>query len=154
MVIVPLGIVLWKWRRERTVDWPLAVGPLLVVGGWAAYVRLRLNVPLLEGQTQELGVPFGGFISALGKWLDSPGIDLVVALVLLAVAIVFALRLFRTPTLLAAATGGFALLAVFLTEQVWLNYFDITRAMAPLLTGFGLTIGLDRDTGPSPNDPD
>jgi hypothetical protein len=38
------------------------------------------------------------------------------------------------------STLGFVMLAPLLTRQVWLNYFDITRAVAPVFTTFVLVL--------------
>jgi hypothetical protein len=35
---------------------------------------------------------------------------------------------------------GFVVMAPLLTRQVWLNYFDITRAIAPVFTIFVLVL--------------
>ena len=50
----------------------------------------------------------------------------------------FVRRTFKQGWLVGWAALGFAPLALLLTRQVWLSYFDITRAVAPVITAYVL----------------
>ena len=48
-------------------------------------------------------------------------------------------RAVQRPNPLAWGALGFVLLAVLMTRQVWWNFFDISRAVAPIMTAYVLT---------------
>ena len=50
--------------------------------------------------------------------------------------LLFTRRAFISGSPIAWATIGFVPLALVFTVQVWTSYFDITRAVAPTITGF------------------
>jgi hypothetical protein len=56
--------------------------------------------------------------------------------VIILVLVLFVRRLFTTQWLIGFAVAGFVPLVVLLTRQVWFNYFDITRAVSPVITAF------------------
>ena len=126
--------VLWLARR-RTGRWqlPLILWPAGAAGTWALYIRSRLDSGVTE--LEEIGFPFGGIVEAIPTWRESP-LDLLVAGMILALIVVFVMRTLRSNLYLAWGSVGFAALAVLLTRQVWLRQYNITRAVAPLLTAF------------------
>ena len=56
--------------------------------------------------------------------------------------IVFIRRVVASDVLVGWAFVGFVLLAILFTEQVWRSYFNITRAIAPVITAFVLLVFL------------
>jgi hypothetical protein len=62
----------------------------------------------------------------------------------LALLVVVPIRGWRSDVYLTWGTVGFAFLAPFLTVFVWQKSFDISRALAPLLTVFVLEFLLAR----------
>jgi Na+/H+ antiporter NhaD/arsenite permease-like protein len=56
--------------------------------------------------------------------------------------ILYTRAVFRKRHLVGWAFLGIVLLATLLTEQVWHSYFDISRALAPLITSFVLLVFL------------
>jgi hypothetical protein len=140
MILIALGLAVRLWKSERSravglVAWP-AAGALL----WALWVRFRLGVPLLTSESEELGLPFAGLAETVPRWLEEPGRDLLFGVVVILLLLVAAMQAARRPSLVSYSTLGFVMLAPLLTRQVWLNYFDITRAVAPVFTTFVLVL--------------
>jgi hypothetical protein len=140
MILVALGLAAGLWNRDRgrsvlLVVWP-AAGTLL----WALWIRFRLGVPVLTSESEEIGLPFVGLFEAISRWFDDPGRNLLFGFVVIALLMVAASQGFRRRSLVSYSTLGFVVMAFFLTRQVWLNYFDITRAVAPVFTTFVLVM--------------
>lgn len=136
MLIAAIGLGLFVLYSKRRVVWGYAA-PLLAVGGWWFYVRWRLDA-LLAQDIKALDFPIVGFSQAFQRWLATPGSipDLLMGCVLLIVSVLVVIRAWRTPSALAWAVAGFALLGMVLSGPVWLNYFDSSRALAPVVTGY------------------
>jgi hypothetical protein len=150
MVLVAIGLALWLWRSERIrapgiVIWPTATAFL-----WGVWVRFRLEVPLFTSESEEIGLPFVGLEGAFTRWIEEPGRNLLLGVVVIALLLVATMQAVRRPSAVSYSTLGFAVLALFLTRQVWLNYFDITRAVAPVFTTFVLALFSDHSSGVSP----
>ena len=135
MFLFLAGVCVIRWVRSGRIPWVLGLAPTLAAGGWALYLRLRLSDHTDVDQVEEFGAPLRGFGQALRHWLDSPT-DLVIMGTVVAIVPLFVVRAIRRPTYLGWGAIGFVLLAVFLSRQVWWRFFDITRAMAPILTAF------------------
>ncbi len=140
MILVAAGLTIGLWKQDRTKAIAMAVWPSLAALLWALWVRWRLGVPVLTSESEEIGVPFAGLVSAATRWLEEPGRNLVLGLVVIALLLVATMQVIRRPSLVAYSTIGFVVLAPLLTRQVWLNYFDITRAIAPLFTTYVLVL--------------
>lgn len=144
MLLVAAGSALWLWRHGRRRDSVMVLGaPVAAVAAWALFVRIRLGFGGGMSEVQEIGWPFVGLAKAFGAWLDEP-IDLAVGVALLVLCLLFVRRVLNSDTLVGWATAGFIALALTLTEQVWRNYSDISRAVAPVLTTFVLLVFLTR----------
>lgn len=144
MMLSVIGLFACLLWRSRRAAWSVLIFPAGLAAVWALYLRGRL--PAADRpQVEELGIPFKGMVIAASHWTDRP-FDLVVALFVVAVSVVFVWRAVRSRDLLAWSALGFALLLPLLTEQVLIRYFDVTRAIAPVLTAYPLllTPGLDR----------
>lgn len=152
MILVAVGMALRLWKSGRARAVGLVAVPAVGALVWAIWVRLRLDAPLLSTESEELGIPFEGLARAFSEWIGDPGRNLVFGLVVIAFLLVIALQAARRPSLVSFSTLGFVVMAPLLTRQVWLNYFDITRAVAPVFTSFVLVLfagqHIDRD-GPA-----
>ena len=155
MLVVAAGTALWLWaHRERRVAVVSALIPLSAVVGWALYVRLRIGSGTVTTQVQELGWPLVGFAQALKSWFDDP-MSLLAGCAVLLVIVLYARRVVVTPHIVGWAFAGFALISVLFTEQVWHSFYDITRAVAPMITSFVLLVfvvgrGAERRSESSP----
>jgi hypothetical protein len=140
MILVAIGLAIRLWKGDRIraigmVAWPASVAIL-----WAGWVRFQLGVPLLTSDSEEIGIPFVGLAGAISRWIEEPGRNLVFGLVVIVLLSVVVMQAVRRPSLVSYSTLGFAALAPLLTRQVWLNYFHITRAVAPAFTMFVLVL--------------
>jgi len=135
MLLFVAGVAFEHWRRTRRKPIRLVIAPLGAALAWAAYLRLRLGGGSGVDEVQEIGVPFMGIVGAVPFWLDRR-FDLLVGLLIIGLLLVFGLRVLRSDSYLGWGSAGFIVLAVVLTRQVWTASFDITRAVAPVLTAF------------------
>ena len=141
MLIAAAGTAWWLWRHRReprTAVLAFTV-PLLAVGLWGLYLRLRIGWDSGASEVQEIGVPFAGFVQALRGWLADP-IDLAVGVAVMLLFVLYTRRVLRSEHLVGWAFLGFVALGIVFTKQVWQSYFDITRAVAPVLTAFVLLL--------------
>ena len=154
MLIAVAGVALWLWfddRRKTAVV--AAMVPGLAVVTWAAYLRLRIATGSVASEVQEIGWPFVGFIEALQSWLEDP-IDLAVGVVMMILFVLFTRRVLMSRHLVGWAFLGFVALGIVFTEQVWHSYFDITRAVAPIITSFVLLVFLGASGSAIADDPE
>ena len=143
MLIAAAGSALWLWMQgERR--WAILTGavPLSAVAAWAVYLRLRIGTGAVTSQVQEIGWPFVGFIEAFESWVTDP-IDMAAGVAMMLLFIFFTRRVLITRHIVGVAFVGFVALGLVFTEQVWHSYFDITRAVAPIITSFVLLLFLD-----------
>lgn len=144
MLLAAAGTALWLWmERRRKTAVASAVFPGLAVLGWAVYLRLRIGEGTVTSQVQEIGWPFVGFAEAFNSWLGDP-IDLAAGLAIMILFVLFTRRVLIGRHLVGWAFLGFVLLGLVFTEQVWHSYFDITRAIAPIITSFVLLMFLSQ----------
>lgn len=142
MILAVIGAAFakgFKTLRDRVT---VLVVPALATGGWWGYVQIRARELADTAAVQELGLPFEGFIQAFRLWVEQPGIDMMLGVSYLVLAILMLVRAVRMRTLLEMPAAGFGLLAVLLTRQVWYRHFDITRALSPVLTLFLLSVAV------------
>ncbi|HUP15461.1 MAG TPA: hypothetical protein VM848_05355 [Acidimicrobiia bacterium] len=138
MLLCAFGIAVWMWRKNaKRAAVYLLTTPVAVTIGWALYVRSRLGWTAGTDQVSVIGWPFQGLAGAIDSWLGSP-IDLAVGLVVLVLLVVFTVRSLTRDRLVGWMALGFVPLAFVLTELVWTDFFDITRAVAPVITAFVL----------------
>lgn len=139
MLIVAAGTAWWLWRQGHRKQSIVTLGiPTGLVVLWGIYVRVRLGPGGDVAEIQELGWPFVGLIQAFEGWFIDP-IDLAIGLAILILLALFTRRV-ASDGLVGWAFFGFVPLALLLTRQVWLSYYDITRAIAPVLTAFVLLV--------------
>jgi hypothetical protein len=70
--------------------------------------------------------------------------DHLMIFVFLLLIVLVAARAFRSPVYLTWGAVGFSVIAPFLTVLVWQKSFDISRALAPLITVVVLEFALAR----------
>ncbi|HEY4584586.1 MAG TPA: hypothetical protein VIH32_03120, partial [Acidimicrobiia bacterium] len=143
MLIAAAGSAFWLWRKgeERHSALLVAGIPLAAVALWATYVRLRIEFDTGVSQVQEIGLPFVGAIGAIQLWASDP-LDMAAGIAVIMLLLLFTRRVLVSGELLGWAFLGFVPLAILFTRQVWSGYFDITRAVAPVLTAFVLLVFL------------
>lgn len=140
MLITAVGIGFWLWRNARIRQAVLAiVVPITAVGGWALYLRVRIDESLASTTADALGIPFQGVIEAFSRWVESP-VDLAVGIATLALLAVFAVRALMNDHVIGWAFVGFVPLAALLSVVVWTSWFDISRAMIPVLPAYALLL--------------
>lgn len=145
MVLGALGLAFHRRRDGRAVL-PLLVWPVTTGVAWAAYVRWRLDGPILDAGAEVITAPLAGVVGAIGS---RPMPDAVVAATVMVVAGGALLMAWRRPSPVIAAAIGFALLLPLLPVAVLGGYVDAWRATAPviaLLIPALLTVGRSRAT--------
>jgi len=143
MLLYLAGICVYRLWQTRRVPWLLGGIPALSAMAWAGYVRLRLDSHDGVNEVQEFGPPFGGMLDSIENWMDNP-IDLGVVAGLIVVMPLLILRAWQRPNALAFGAIGFVLVAILMTQQVWWRFFDISRAVAPIITAYVITSFSDR----------
>jgi len=141
-LIVAAGVAFWLWQKERNKRHAIVAFavPLMFVALWAVYLRFQIDAEAGGAQVREIGWPFVGAFSALSSWFRDP-VDLLVGLAVIVILALFSWRALTQDHLVGWAFVGFVAVAVLLTEPVWHSYFDITRAIAPVLTAYAVLLG-------------
>jgi hypothetical protein len=88
-------------------------------------------------------LPFSGLIEAATSGLGNAADYLVMVLFVFLIVLV-PIRALRSDVYLTWGAVGFAFMAPFLTAFVWQKSFDISRALAPLVTVFLIEFALAR----------
>lgn len=135
MLIGVAGAVVWLLiNRRLAIAIRIALPSLLAVGVWAMYIRWVLP----EGaKIIELGPPLVGLVQNWENWLADP-FEFLVGSVVVLLLVFYTYRAWKTPSLTAWTFLPFAALGFFLAEPVWDGYFNVTRAVAPILTAYFL----------------
>jgi hypothetical protein len=140
-----VGFVAVFWViRKRTIPWLAVLPAAVAVSAWALYVRLRL--PAVDGvdQVKEITlIPFSGLIDAVTSG-RAEIVDLVLMFLFLCLLVLVPVRAWKSDVYLTWGAVGFAVLAPFLTVFVWQKSWDISRALAPLVTAFLIEFALAR----------
>ena len=132
------GVCCHQLWMNRRIPWLLGGVPFVAALGWAGYLRLRLEAGSGVDEVQEFGPPFGGMADAFEHWVTDPVQLAVIAGLVVAMPLLI-VRAAQRPNPLAWGAIGFIVLAVLMTRQVWWNFFDISRAVAPILTAYVVT---------------
>lgn len=138
MLLYLAGVCVHRLVTTRRIPWMLGGLPAVSVVAWAGYLRLRLDTPQGVDEVQEFGLPFAGMADAFDNWLTAP-IDLALIGGLVIAMPLLVVRSIQHPNPLAWGAIGFVPLAIVMTRQVWWNFFDITRAVVPILTAYVAT---------------
>lgn len=151
MILCALGLAAWLWLRgRRRASLTALLVPALSIGSWILYLRWQLGPD--ETGPGAIGWPLVGLVRALPDWLSDPAVALA-GIAVLVIMVLFVMRWAQTRTPLGWMFIGFVPLATVMTDRVWREIFDYTRAVAPLLTAAVLLIFVEanRMTGhPSP----
>ena len=140
MLVTAVGTSWYLWKREERSQAILATAvPATAAAVWALYIRVRIGGGSGVDQVEEIGIPFVGFAKALGSWVGSP-VDLAVGLAMMLLFVLFVRRVILFGELVGWTFVGFVALALLFTEQVWGSYFNISRAIAPVITAFVLLV--------------
>lgn len=138
MIVCALGLGVWAWSdgRRRAALYMVAV-PALSIAGWMLYLRAQLGP---DGSSPNaIGWPFVGLVRAVPSWLEDPLVAAAGGAVIL-ITILYLVRWAHTRSSMGWMFVGFIPLATLLTDKVWREIFDFTRAVAPLLTAAILLI--------------
>lgn len=147
------GMALWWLKSRGGLPWLLVMMPSVAAFVWGGYLRLRLGDTTGIAEVQELGVPFQGMVKALPGWLNRP-VDLAAAAVFVLLVALLAMRSRLRPGYLGWGAVGVALLTPLLSRQVWQHYFDMSRALSPVVSAYILVTfarrpNADGQTAPS-----
>jgi hypothetical protein len=147
LLISVAGIAVWLWQRsERKLALLHAFVPLGSVAAWAVYVRARIGWMTGISEVQEIGLPFVGFARAAARWPEYP-MNMAVGIAIVVLLALFIRRALGSRWLVSYAAAGFVPLASLLTLQVWFSYYNITRAVVPVITAFLLVAFAARSAG-------
>lgn len=138
MLLYLAGVCCHQLWTTRRIPFVLGAVPAMTAAAWAGYIRLRLDSHDGVPEVQEFGMPFAGMIDAAPNWLTDPT-QLAVISSLAITAPLLTVRAVQRPNPLAWGALGFVVLAVLMTRQVWWNFFDISRAIAPAMTAYVVT---------------
>jgi len=143
LVFVASIAVLWLVRR-KVIPWRIALPAGVAVAMWGLYVRFQLSAFTDVAQVREITlIPFSGLIEAVTSGLGDPA-DYLLMVLALALMVVVPVRAWKSDVYLTWGAVGFTILAPFLTVYVWQKSFDISRALAPLVTAFLIEFALAR----------
>ena len=138
MLIVAVGAAIWLWRRSRRqLGLLFLLVPSSVVALWGLYLRFRVEEG--AGGLPVADWPFLGIARSFDFWTRDPR-SFAVGITMLLLLILFTRRAVGSSHLVAWAFLGFVPLAAILSEHVWRNWFDISRAIAPIWTSYALLL--------------
>jgi hypothetical protein len=144
-----VGSVALVWLiRKKAIPWLVAVPAGVAALVWAAYLRIQIPATPGVDQVREITlVPFSGLMSAFTSGMATLSDFLVMGLFVMLMLVV-PWRARTSNVYLTWGAVGFAVLAPFLTMFVWQKSYDISRALAPLVTAFLIEFALARRRRP------
>ena len=134
MALFAVGVFAYSWVVRKRPIWRLIVIPALASVAWAAWARVRLSGLTDRATIPIFDDPFIGLSESIPHWFIQGGSSLWLGLITLTCAAVTILASLKRPSWLAWATVLFAPLLLILSSDVLRAGFDITRAVAPLIT--------------------
>lgn len=142
MLLTAFGLAVYYFlaSERRRALWTALV-PGAAYAGWLGYVSWRLG-PDPEA-VPALSLPFVGLFSAMSDWLGRPA-TLLTGLGTITLLVFLAIRWWSSRSLLAWAFIGFVPMAMVISDRVWTNAYDFTRAVAPALTAAVLLVFAER----------
>ncbi len=137
LLVGALGIALWLWRTgQRRLALAHVFLPALTAGLWALYVRSRAG--WTEGtDLHEISWPLQGLVESMELWPQYP-MSMVFGVAVILILTLFTYRFVRSNWLVGYLAVGFVPLAVVLTIQVWFDYYNLSRAISPVITAYVL----------------
>jgi hypothetical protein len=140
-----VGFVALFWLvRKKAIPWLVAVPSAVAVVTWSIYMRTQIEAPSSSDPAGALTlIPFSGVVEAVtsGRAEITDYLVMGIFLVLLGLVPILA---WHSRVYLTWGAVGFAALAPFLTVFVWQKSFDISRALAPLVTAFLIEVAIVR----------
>ncbi|CAN5849786.1 hypothetical protein BH23ACT4_BH23ACT4_01220 [soil metagenome] len=142
--VVGIAVYLLMTRRRipRHLVWAIVL-PL----AWFAYLQVRIGyLPGYDDTASTLGLPLFGFVEAFGEWISEPVqfANLATGVIFMALAVLFVVRVVRKRDILTSVGAPFFFVALLMSVVVWRQAFDSSRALAPLMTLYILSIPLKR----------
>ncbi|MGH8925889.1 MAG: hypothetical protein ACRDWA_14825 [Acidimicrobiia bacterium] len=134
MLLVALGALAYSWRSQSRPVWRLIAVPALASLAWAGWIRLRLGDLPNRSSSSSFDEPLQGLIESVPAWFDLGGLALWLGILSLGCAAVTVVASVKRANWLAWGTVLFAPLLVFLSAAVLRADFNLTRAIAPLIT--------------------
>lgn len=132
MWLVAAGCAVFLWKRAVSWASRIAIVPLAVAGLWAIWVMSRTPAGRLTPSL--ITVPFNGLVSAASTWIERGSTHITIGLLIVVSAIVVTVGLAREPNPLTWGTAGFVLLLLVLHRDSLVDYGNVTRVVAPLIT--------------------
>ncbi len=138
MLLAALGSALLLWRRsERRLAVLVAILPTFVVGLWGLYVQQRVESG--AGGASVFDWPFLGIGQSFDYWRVNP-LDFLAGFAMILLLVLFLRRALLSSNFVGWAFIGFVPLGFLLSEHVWRSWFDISRAIAPVMTAYVLLL--------------
>ena len=139
MLIVALGTVVYLARFSGRRQWVIFLAPLAASVGWGLWIRWRVGS--IYESTPIFDFPFVGIYEAVEGWItDGELMPALLVGTVIAMLLMLLRQTYHKPSLVSYGVVGFALFAPFLSVDVWGEFFDISRVVAPALTG--LVVGI------------
>jgi hypothetical protein len=134
MFAFALGLFVLYWLVERKPRWRLVLTPLVAMAAWNVYLQLRLgDVSGVGGGPEAFSPPFLGLLEGIKSWTGDP-LRLILNVVILAVVARFVPVALRSRSPIAWGALPFVALTIILSVNVWREPYDLSRALAPVLT--------------------
>ncbi|CAN5321819.1 hypothetical protein BH18ACT5_BH18ACT5_16390 [soil metagenome] len=143
MLLFVVGLVLWAWRTRKSFRPALLLIPAAAAIVWRLYSGNRLDsiepdALQVEGLLRSFDlVPLRGALRGLDLWT---GTEVLWTLCLVAILLLFVRRAWKSRAAVAWGTWPFAILSLFLSVVVWLEPYDIARAIAPIFVAYPLLL--------------
>lgn len=142
MLLSVMGWVVFELAHHRRWRWEMLL-PFLSAGAWWLYLRTRIGHLAPEVQdVRALGKPLQGFLASFDRWSSQAGQtdDFIIAILLASICVLFAYLAVTRRSLIPLMGAGFGVVALLMVDEVWLSYFDSSRALTPLITLFFLAV--------------
>lgn len=144
MILFVGGLFLWEWLYRRSLRVALLAIPVIGAIAWRVYAGIRLagiesSSSMSQGLLRSFDLPLRGMIEASAVWaMDS--VKLIWTLCLITLLLLFLRRAWTDRSPLAACASPFLVLSLFLSAIVWIEPYDIARALAPVFVAYPLLL--------------
>jgi hypothetical protein len=133
MVLFPAGLLCLSWLYQRQAIWRIVAVPVGAVVLWHMYIRIRLNgVSGMGVVWGGFAPPFYGMFKGFEWWLRYP--HLLINIGVIVILVMFVPLALRSRSPMAWGALPFVALVIILSENVWREAYDLTRAVAPVFT--------------------
>lgn len=138
MLLAAVGAALYLWLSRKSMPLVMAM-PFVGAVAWWLFLRFRLaGIDDSVQDTAAAGAPFQGFVDAWSVWSENPDYlqDMLIGVVLALASLMIVVNAIRKRSVLGCMAAGFVLVAIVMIDEVWLRYFDSSRALAPVITAY------------------